>query len=619
MLQTNDSLQNGRYRIIQQLEKSETNIVYKAVDRKQKIDVLITQIPIKLKKVMTLAQQESLRNEFALEAENLKRIVNDNFLQVHDYFSEIDRHYLVLESFDGISISTQNGAIEFEKAIKWSEQLIEVLSSIHRLTPPIFHLEINPQKIKSDAHGNLKLLPPCVSKNSSENKETQDLVSSTIQYLPIEQILNNLDSASQKVITNSYDEKSERILKQSPDQRSDIYSLGAVLYLIFTGQNPIDALERSIELLDGKPDPLISPNRINRNIPVEISDFLMKALELRRENRFDSAAIMRQFLRTALIRMKERESTPEADLLQISQAVNPISKQELPAETNAPAKVETNVLKTQSASANGLTKPLTSEFSEEPIPTLPTQLPATQSSELQPNTKKLSDSELEEQKKQLEILKNQLREAEEKRIQAEQRTAEIELLLLEKKVEAVETDNSKIEAEEFSQESFAAEIELPETFTQNNQDKLPDEFSEMFSEMQKEKTSSWKIPAFALVFLLIGGGVFGFWYSNKQTEASPAVTEQINPANNPANNPPIVSPTSDPTSVSTEIKTVENPAETVTAPENTNPNVETPANETKKKAVVPIATPKVKKTAPPVQTAANEKKKVTVDDLINDN
>jgi hypothetical protein len=48
-----------------------------------------------------------------------------------------------------------------------------------------------------------------------------------------------------------------------------------------TGTLPVDALERSVAMLDGKPDPLTQPADLDPGIPPEISDALMRAMSIR--------------------------------------------------------------------------------------------------------------------------------------------------------------------------------------------------------------------------------------------------------------------------------------------------------------------------------------------------
>ena len=152
------------------------------------------------------------------------------------------------------------------------------------------------------------MLASAILKNRKSNNSFGKPSAEILNYSPLEQVWNDLDSASQKVIAGSFNENSEKILYQPVDARCDIYSLGVLIYQTLTNQFPKNALERSIEILEGNPDPLVSPVALNAEIPPEISDIIMKALEIKRENRFDSAVIMRQVLRTAFVRIKEREA-----------------------------------------------------------------------------------------------------------------------------------------------------------------------------------------------------------------------------------------------------------------------------------------------------------------------
>ena len=130
----------------------------------------------------------------------------------------------------------------------------------------------------------------------------------------------------------------------------------------------------------------------------------MKALEIRRENRFYSAVIMRQVLRTAFVRVKEREAQAakkEEDILELPSAEN----QRLEAERRL---VEQKRLQVEA-----------------------------------------------EQKRQAELLKQQLLEAEAQKLKAEQLATEIEKQRVEKETEDLQ-----------AKESVVATIKSQESFTQ---------------------------------------------------------------------------------------------------------------------------------------------------------
>lgn len=409
----NQLLREGRYRIDHQFASNGTSAVYDAYDTVRNTNVLVKEINVRLNRVMTSSQQEQLKLAFANQARALTEIKHEALLHLHDFFSEIDRQYLVLEAIEGQELSdvieTRDVRYSLTDMLGWADQILDGLSYLHRFNPAIIHKNIKPDHIKLTAENKVKLLAFGLADGSDTKISTNivaDLSKQEICYSPLEQIWGDLDAASQKVITNSYDERSEKSLLEPLDSRSDIYSFGATFYHLLTGRKPVDALERSIEMLDGKHDPLTPPHELKASIPPEVSDVIMKSMEVRREDRFDSAAILRQILRTAMIRAKEREDIEEVDeereaaeAIRVAgqtrnlKGLNPLDKHNPFEERNAQAAAETEYEIETTASPN-------IHVSQDAL--------------------------------RAAVLEQKLREAEEQRFLAEQKAAEIERLLREK-------------------------------------------------------------------------------------------------------------------------------------------------------------------------------------------
>lgn len=331
MLTTDQVLNKGRYRIINSFSQDESGGMYEAYDTVSNTNVVLRECVGRSGKVATSNQLEAINTAFAGGAKALTEIRHDSLVSVQDYFSEIGRQYLVLESVTGSDLTkflrADQARPTLTEVLGWADQLLGALSYLHTLAPAIIHHDITPENIKLTSGQKVKLLTAGIESDTSTGMavplSSQTSGNKAFPYRPIEQLWPGLDPTSQRVILHSYDERSAGLLMQPLDARSDLYSLGASLYQVLTSTSPCDALERSIAILDGKADPLPAPADVDQNIPPEISDVFMTAVAVRREHRFDSAVIMKQVLRTALVRFEERKAK-EASAVRSPQPAAPI-------------------------------------------------------------------------------------------------------------------------------------------------------------------------------------------------------------------------------------------------------------------------------------------------------
>jgi serine/threonine protein kinase len=662
MIGVEEITQTGRYRKIE--EPRNGGSVYEAYDSVLETNVVLREIPVRLGKITSLGQQEAIRDAFAEEAKVFTAIKHESIQRVLDFFSDLDRHCLIMESISGSDLGEllekKRGAFPLHDIMNWADQLLDALHYLHTYAPPVFHRNVKPQNLKLTPGGKIKLLA------CSFTKDTDAPTGSDLNYLSLEQIWNGLDPASQKVITNSYDERSEKLLRQPADARSDIYSVGATLYHLITGCVPIDPLERSIDTLDGKTDPLRSASALDPGVPPEISDVLMRAMEIKRENRYDSAVIMRQVLRTALVRVKERETLDAVKQDEMNAAWEAsLAEEKRLGEERSIEEERQNAIEAERAAAE-----------EEHRLAEQLRLEAEAEKERLEEERRLTEQrrlELEaEKKRQADLVREQLREAEEQRSEAQQRAAEAERRLFDKELEnfvdkdviayfdpelatvepgpvlavqseplvAVDSDPLEVEPEPVEVAPEAVEVEpepdILEVPAEDFEPRLASDEKEfekkaaqrgsfsgrkevelggMFAE-QKEAGSRWKVPVAVLSFVLAGGasfyGVSTFLSSKSIDTKQPAaavisVNDSVQPEPAIQNSAlPVTETSPAPASAS------ENPA-AEPAPAAVIPGQSAPRN----KPVAEPAAP-VKKPAAPAKTPA-AKKPVTVDDLIKDN
>ena len=610
---SNELLQEGRYRINQPV--SGDGNVYEEYDTVRNIKVLVREFPVRLNAVATVSQRETIKLAFANQAKALSEIDHESLLHVQDYFSEIDRQYLVMESVEGEDLNqilTRNKKpFLLDSVLRWADDLLDALHYLHSHKPSIIHRNIRPENIRLHSSGKVKLLGVGLDSGTDAEFAGSPADGSELKYSPMEQIWPGLDAASQKVITHTYDDRSERILKEPLDACSDIYSLGATLYFLMTGLEPVDPLERSIDLLEGKLDPLREPTKVDSNIPAEISDVLMKSLEIKRENRYDSALIMRQVLKTAVTRVEEREAQ---DAREQDEAAEVIRRAAQPKIT-APPEVD-------------------------------------------------HEAAAAEKRRQDEMLQRQLREAEQQRVFAEQKAAEAERMRSEEEksaatVQTVPEENlleipaapevvayrENPEVDETELAAVLEELEKAELELQANKVGVPepthvevakaeasdDDFEDEAEHVQvyeepidlapetepsvepstheglfaatEQPRSSLPMPAIAgaigLVLVIAVGGWFAL---SGSSEPAPTVSTPAMQVAQPAL--PQTSPTAE------AITPTEPQPETAAATE---------ADLTEDQAAAPKAAPAAKPKKTEAKSVAEKKKAVTVDDLINDN
>ncbi len=325
MLLVNEIL-HGRYRILRQLGHGGMGAVYEAHDS-------VFDTTCALKEIMIAAnsqnpkQQEMILRAFEREAKILAKIKHEAVPHVRDYFTDTNRQFLVMELVEGKDLGglleERQTPFPLEDVLRWMEQLLDGLDYLHTQNPPIYHRDLKPQNLKITPRGKIKLLDFGIAKGGAEppNSTTinnQTFVAATLNYSPIEQIFRVLDPVFREVLTQRFEARIQAVLLQNADARSDLYALGATVYHLLTGVLPIDALKRTIEVWSNKADPLSNPISLNKRIPPEISNLLLKAMEVDYDKRFTSAIEMQQALHQALAAVKVREANQLENTLELS-------------------------------------------------------------------------------------------------------------------------------------------------------------------------------------------------------------------------------------------------------------------------------------------------------------
>lgn len=219
------------------------------------------------------------REQFLREATVLARLDHPNLPKVSDFFSIGGRDYLAMDFVPGKDLRTlmnearQRGTYLPERdVLNWANQLADALVYLHSQTPPILHRDIKPSNLKVTPSGLLKLVDFGLVKILASDELTVTVLQGrgTALYIPLEQYGGDSGHT---------------------DARSDIYSFGATLYHLLTGQPPIEARERFLH-----PDVLPLPRQYNPNISQRTERALMWAMNLHPDERPQDIESFRQAL-----------------------------------------------------------------------------------------------------------------------------------------------------------------------------------------------------------------------------------------------------------------------------------------------------------------------------------
>lgn len=233
---------------------------------------------------------EKFRQKFIKEAKNISKLTHPHIIKVLDVFEENGTAYYVMEYIDGGSLSDlieKKGSLSEDETLKYTRQIASALQYIHAHN--MNHLDVKPGNVLLRKNGDVVLIDFGMSKNYDVAGEqtTSSPVGVSVGYAPIEQ------------------SRVGGLGMFSPE--TDIYSLGATMFKMLTGQTPPEA---TAVFDEGLPE-----------LPMGISEqtkrVIEKAMQPRRKERYHTIVDFLDALGTEnaqVVHVKNEKVQPEETL-----------------------------------------------------------------------------------------------------------------------------------------------------------------------------------------------------------------------------------------------------------------------------------------------------------------
>jgi len=273
---------DGRYRVQARLGTGGMGVVY----RVEHLHLGKT-AAMKVLAPDTAEKSEAVRR-FRLEAQSVSKLNHPNIVQTFDFGQADGALYLVMEFIKGddlASLLRREGPWTFQRAARFFIQVCSGLTEAH--DAGIVHRDLKPENLmvvhRRDAE-HAKILDFGLAKLRERGPEARAI------------------SSGGQVIGTPYYMAPEQVRGDDLDARADIYSLGATLYRVLTGEPPFDAPSPMSVLSKHLTDDVVPPRSRapGRSLPPDADRIVLRAMAKSVEDRYASAAEVQHDLEHAL-------------------------------------------------------------------------------------------------------------------------------------------------------------------------------------------------------------------------------------------------------------------------------------------------------------------------------
>ena len=254
---------DNRYELLEVIGVGGTAVVYKA-----KCHRLNRYVAVKILKE-EYAQDEEFRRKFHDEAQAVAMLSHPNIVNVYDVSRSGSIEYIVMELIDGITLKeylSRRGQLSPKEVTAFATQIARALEHAH--SHNIIHRDIKPQNIMLLRDGTVKVADFGIAHfTNNDNTYCKGEAIGSVHYVSPEQAKGSF-----------------------VDNRTDLYSLGVVMYEMITGRLPFEGDTPVSIALQHINSIALPPSIFAENVPPQLEEITMKAMNPSLSKRYTSAA-----------------------------------------------------------------------------------------------------------------------------------------------------------------------------------------------------------------------------------------------------------------------------------------------------------------------------------------